>query len=172
VAGSERVAAHFNRVRQEVLCQPRDERTLARELLEMRWRMQREHGAEGGEGPADQGMEQGIGAPGQSPKHQPGGLIDIEFLAQLGVLTTARVYPRVIRATGTLAQLQELESIGWLSAEEEAVLSETMRRLRSSRMLSVLLPGEAASPTDTAAAGRIFRERIGDPGLLEQSTVQ
>ena len=38
------VAARFNRVRQEALCQHRDERALARELVEMRHRMMREHG--------------------------------------------------------------------------------------------------------------------------------
>jgi glutamate-ammonia-ligase adenylyltransferase len=147
VAGSRRIAARFNRVRQEALCRPRDERTLARELVEMRHRVMREHG--------------GDDAPGQAPKHQSGGLVDIEFVAQFGVLTNAQVYPRVIQATGTLPQLRELESIGWLSAREQAVLSETMRRLRSNRMLSVLLPGADEQPVDTEAAAAIFRDRLG-----------
>jgi glutamate-ammonia-ligase adenylyltransferase len=148
VAGSPRVAALFNRVRQEALCRPRDESALARELVKMRHRMMREHGADD--------------SPDQAPKHQPGGLVDIEFLAQFGVLTNARIYPRVIQATGTLPQLQELESIGWLSQQEQSVLSDTMRRLRNDRMLRVLLPGADERPVDTGAAARIFRDRLGD----------
>ena len=147
VTGSPRVAARFNRVRQEALCQRRDERALARELIEMRHRMMREHGTEG--------------APDQALKHRPGGLVDIEFLAQFGVLANAQIYPRVIQATGTLPQLRELESIGWLSSGEQAILSDTMRRLRSKRMLSVLLPGAGGPPVDTDEAAGIFRDRMG-----------
>ena len=135
-------------MRQEALCRPRDESALARELVKMRHRMMREHGADD--------------SPDQAPKHQPGGLVDIEFLAQFGVLTNARIYPRVIQATGTLPQLQELESIGWLSQQEQSVLSDTMRRLRNDRMLRVLLPGADERPVDTGAAARIFRDRLGD----------
>ena len=108
----------------------------------------REHGADG--------------SGDQAPKHRPGGLVDIEFLAQFGVLANARMYPRVIQATGTLPQLRELESIGWLSAPEQAVLGDTMRRLRNNRMLSVLLPGAEESPVDTAEAALIFRDRLGN----------
>jgi len=150
VTGSQHVAARFNRVRQEALCQRRDERALARELVEMRHRMMREHGADG--------------ARDQAPKHRPGGLVDIEFLAQFGVLANARIYPRVIQATGTLPQLRELESIGWLSAPEQAALSDTMRRLRNNRMLSVLLPGAEESLVDTDEATIIFRDRLGNHG--------
>jgi glutamate-ammonia-ligase adenylyltransferase len=162
VTGSDHVAAHFNRVRQEVLCQPRDERTLARDLLEMRQRMIREHGA---------GAAADDSAGGQAPKHQPGGLIDIEFLAQLGVLSNARIYPRVIQATGTLPQLRELESIGWLSTEQRAVLTDSMSRLRDNRMLGVLLPDAPEVNVDTARAARIFRERLGDPDPSEAPAV-
>ena len=62
------------------------------------------------------------------------------------------------------AQLRELESVGWLSFEERAVLTETMSRLRDNRMLGLLLPDGARATVDTAAAARIFRERLGDPG--------
>jgi glutamine synthetase adenylyltransferase len=106
-----------------------------------------------------------VEAPGQAPKHQSGGLVDIEFIAQLGVLSNARIYPRVIQATGTLAQLRELESIGWLSERERTALSETMRCLRSNRMLSALLPGATEAPVDTDAAARIFRDRLGEHDL-------
>jgi [glutamine synthetase] adenylyltransferase / [glutamine synthetase]-adenylyl-L-tyrosine phosphorylase len=149
IAGSERVAARFGRIRQEVLCRPRDARTLAAELLEMRRRMSREHDA----------------APhadtSQAPKHQPGGLVDIEFVAQLGVLCSAHEYPRVIEATGTLAQLQALEGIGWLPAGECAVLADTLYRLRSARMMKTLLPRAREEPLDTSASAAIAAARLG-----------
>jgi glutamate-ammonia-ligase adenylyltransferase len=152
VAGSRAIAARFNRVRQEVLCQYRDERALAAELLDMRRRMNREH-------EADAHLDVS-----QSPKHRPGGLIDIEFIAQLGVLSSAMLYPRVIQATGTLAQLEELEAIGWLGRGEHDVLTDCMRQLRRSRMMSALLPGPPASPVDTSAAAAVFAARLGGPG--------
>jgi glutamate-ammonia-ligase adenylyltransferase len=147
IAGSRSVAGHFERIRQEVLCRPRDAGALAAELLEMRHRMSREHDA-------------GTHADAAAPKHRPGGLVDIEFVAQLGVLSSAQRYPRVIQATGTLDQLRELEAIGWLDAAESAVLAETLYRLRCARMLQVLLPGVAEPPHDTAAAAEIVAARL------------
>ena len=151
IAGSQAVAVQFNRIRQEVLCRERDSRALAEELLEMRQRMNREHDADAHLDVA------------QSPKHRPGGLIDIEFIAQLGVLSCALLYPRVIQATGTLAQLDELAAVGWLNRSECAVLTETMRQLRRSRMLGVVLPGEQQVEIDTQAAAEVFRNRLGGP---------
>jgi glutamate-ammonia-ligase adenylyltransferase len=152
IAGNAAIAAQFNRIRQEVLCRPREESALAAELRAMRERMNREHEAD-----VHLDVE-------QSPKHQPGGLIDIEFVAQLGVLSAAQLYPRVIQATGTLAQLQELAAIGWLSDSEHAVLAGTMRELRRSRMMSVLLPRTEESGIDTSEAAAVFSSRLGSPG--------
>jgi glutamate-ammonia-ligase adenylyltransferase len=99
-----------------------------------------------------------------APKHQPGGLVDIEFVAQLGVLGSAHLYPRLIQATGTLAQLQELEAIGWLDAGESGVLAETLYRLRCARMLQVLLPRAQEPPQDTSAAAEIVAARLAAGG--------
>jgi hypothetical protein len=70
----------------------------------------------------------------------------------------------VIQATGTLAQLQELQAIGWLSQAEYDILAECMRRLRRSRMMSALLPGPQEQPMDTQAAADVFIERLGGSG--------
>ena len=149
VAGNPDIAAQFNRTRQEVLCRPREEAVLATELAKMRERMNRERDADARLDVA------------QSPKHQPGGLIDIEFIAQLGVLSTAQLYPRVVQATGTLAQLQELAAIGWLSGPEHAVLAGAMRELRRNRMMSVLLPHRQDIAVDTREAAAVFASRLG-----------
>jgi glutamate-ammonia-ligase adenylyltransferase len=149
IAGSEAIAAQFNRIRQEVLCRPRDAAGLATELAQMRRRMQREHEAD-----VHLDVE-------QSPKHQRGGLIDIEFIAQLGVLSSAHLYPRVLQATGTLAQLQELAAIAWLSEPDCAALTSTMRELQSRRMMHSLLPGFGQSGPDTQQAASVFEARLG-----------
>jgi glutamate-ammonia-ligase adenylyltransferase len=150
IAGHRALAASFNRVRQEVLCRQRNEAALIADLLEMRQKMNREHST---------GTQ--ISA-SQLPKHQPGGLIDIEFIAQLGVLGSARLFPRVIHATGTLPQLNELRSIGWLTEEEARTLQETARLLRQRRMMASLVPGEQVAPADTKASEDIFKCKMGE----------
>jgi len=150
ITGSNAVAGEFNRIRQDVLCRARDTQVLVGELLEMRQRMSREHEANAHLDVA------------HSPKHQPGGLIDIEFVAQLGVLSSALQYPRVIRATGTLAQLQELEAIGWLKATECRALSDALRSLRNSRMMNALSSTLGQDAVDTAAAAAVCRDRLSD----------
>lgn len=150
IAGSNEVAVHFNRIRQEVLCRHRDPQELAAELLEMRGKMNQEHEA-----------NVRIDVP-RSPKHRAGGLVDIEFIAQLGVLTSARLYPRVIQAVGTLPQLAELKSIGWLSGDDHSLLEQTARQLRQSRMMSTLVRDAPESSFDTEPSAGIFRRMMGD----------
>jgi len=149
VAGSPALAVHFNRIRQEVLCRQRDEAELAAGLLDMRRKMNREH------------ESKEFSDIAQSPKHRSGGLIDIEFIAQLGVLVSARLYPRVLQATGTLDQLRELTSVGWLSEEEGSILEDTACHLRQQRMMASLLPGEPAESLDTGPSDGIFEQRLG-----------
>jgi glutamate-ammonia-ligase adenylyltransferase len=150
IAGSRTLAAAFNRVRQEVLCRQRTEAELAVDLLEMRRKMSREHDSR--KSPDDRPI----------PKHQPGGLIDIEFVTQLGVLSSARLFPRVLQVTGTLKQLNELMSIGWLSCEEARILRETAGRLSRQRMMASLVQGESAVPEDTESSAEIFARKMGE----------
>jgi glutamate-ammonia-ligase adenylyltransferase len=142
IAGDRSLAAGFNRVRQEVLCQQRDEVELATALLEMRKKMMTERGSVA------------------SPKHQPGGLIDIEFIAQLGVMSAAPLFPRVLQVTGTLPQLNELASIGWLTQEDAGVLQETAMSLGRHRMMLSLVPGETNEVQDTTLAASIFERKM------------
>lgn len=146
VAGNPILSAHFNRTRLEVLCRQRDEATLAAELLEMRRKMNREH----------------AGASLASPKHLPGGLIDIEFVAQLGVLASSRLYPRVLQATGTLSQLNELMSIGWLTPDENRILQEITHKLRQQRMMASLVEAESTQLPDTSESAAIFKRKMGE----------
>jgi glutamate-ammonia-ligase adenylyltransferase len=149
IAGGQSLAANFLRIRQEVLCRQRNEMELTADLLEMRRKMTREQNT-------------AHVSQLQSPKHQPGGLIDIEFVAQLGVLVSARLFPRVLRATGTLRQLRELMSIGWLTAEEARSLEDTACVLRQQRMMMSLAQEEHCTLADTTAAADIFKCKMGE----------
>jgi glutamate-ammonia-ligase adenylyltransferase len=148
VAGSHETAVQFNRIRQEVLCRERNPEELVSDLREMREKMVREQ------------ESQSRIDPGLSPKHRPGGLIEIEFIAQLGVLVSARLYPRVIQATGTLTQLRELQSIAWLSAQEHDALENTLTQLRSGRMTASLTQDDPAAAIDTEETAEIFKEIV------------
>ena len=149
IAGSPALEAHFNRIRQEVLCLDRNEKELAAELLEMRQRMLKEQAAKLGNRLSG------------SPKHGPGGLVDIEFIAQLGVLANARLYPRVIRATGTGQQINELASIGWLSGTETQQLLETMAGLRNQKLMAALIRDYPESGAGMQESAAIFHSRLG-----------
>ncbi|MFC1689211.1 bifunctional [glutamate--ammonia ligase]-adenylyl-L-tyrosine phosphorylase/[glutamate--ammonia-ligase] adenylyltransferase, partial [Pseudomonadota bacterium] len=144
VAGSRDLEAQFVRIRQDVLCRERSEKSLALDLLEMRQKMNAEHDLP------------------DSPKHRAGGLIDIEFIAQLGVLSTARLYPRVLQTTGTLPQLHELSAIGWMTADEETTLRDTAHALRQQRMMTSLVQLEEPVSEDTRAAAKIFVRKMED----------
>ena len=148
VTGSRSLEAAFNRIRQEVLCRQRVEESVAVELREMREKMQREF-----EGKTQKPEE-------VSPKRRAGGLIDIEFIAQLGVLSSACLFPRVIQATGTLPQLRELMAIGWLSNDDGQTLLDTMEKLRQQRLMAFLLEHKSPEKIDTRAAADVFMRKM------------
>jgi glutamate-ammonia-ligase adenylyltransferase len=152
VAGKNSVQVRFNRIRQEVMCRQRNTDELRSDLIDMRQKMGREH-------EANAHLDTST-----SPKHCPGGLIDIEFIAQLGILASAQTFPGVLQATGTLAQIVQLSSIGWLAPDEAGVLEETLRRLSLQRMNASLLPGAASQPLDTQSSARIFAQKFNPSG--------
>ena len=80
------------------------------------------------------------------------------------MLESARLYPRVIRATGTSNQIAELAAIGWLSFDEAETLRVTMEHLRERKMMASLVTRRSEGDIDTADTARIFRERIGIVG--------
>ena len=148
VAGDPALAGQFKRIRADVLCRDRDEAGLVSELAEMRRRMAEEQVARSGGDPL-------------SGKHRAGGLVDIEFVAQLGLLSQARRFPRVIRATGTAGQIDELSAIGWLEPEQATALQDTMRALREQKLMAALVSGLQADEVDTGATAELFARRLG-----------
>ncbi len=153
IAGSRALSVRLDRIRHEVLCRPRDPEKLRSDLRDMRQKMRQKFL---GEHTANARFDTA-----HSPKHRPGGLIDIEFIAQLGVLTSAQTFPKVLKATGTLPQIAQLKLIGWLTEDEAFGLEQIVSKLRQQRMISSLVPGERLSPADTQESARTFERKLG-----------
>ena len=101
VAGDTAVAEKVARVRQEILCQEREEAALAQEVQKMRRRM-REHllpatGSDDGE---------------FNLKQSPGGIVDIEFMVQYAVLAWSHRVPELARWSDNVRILETLGDHG------------------------------------------------------------
>lgn len=133
-AGSPEIGEEFIGLRREIIAQPRDEDELRSQVIEMRARLREAH------------------PQGDRFKHGEGGLIDIDFIAQMGVLEQASTDTAVLDAVGTLAQLRALADAGWLSGDQLLVLAENLESLtrnRHGKLLSrstgdFVAPGEAS----------------------------
>lgn len=133
VAGNDHVRQEFDRIRSRVLTVQRDSDTLYREVVEMREKMRR-HLASGKTDVFD-------------IKQDSGGIVDIEFIVQAGVLLCAGRYPKLLETTSTLVYLDGLEACGWLEKGESALLGQAYREYRDHVNRQALLiepPGDAS----------------------------
>ncbi len=117
VAGDEGLARRFDAIRDEVLSAPRDVDKLRGEVIDMRARMSAEHGSRD---------------PGQFDlKQDEGGIADIEFIVQYGVLRYAHQYPELLRWTDNIRLLDTLSSTGIMPATNAAMLADAYRAYRA-----------------------------------------
>jgi len=119
--GDMETANIFQSIQQNVLTKARDKTLIKSEVLDMRQRIRNEHGN------AD------------SLKHGPGGLLDIEFVVQLGVLLNAGTFPQVIRSTQVNDQLQALHDCGWIDASSFKTLDSAHEQLSHARLHAALV---------------------------------
>jgi len=63
-------------------------------------------------------------------KQDAGGLVDIEFMTQAGVLLHAAQHAECIQHTATLELIRELSKVGWYSESESAEISQAYRYFR------------------------------------------
>ena len=138
-----RLAGEFDRIRKAVLTREREAGGLLREVAAMREKMRR-HLA----GRAD----------GFDVKQDAGGLVDIEFMTQAGVLLHAARQsagqPACLAHTATLALIESLRDCGWYSADEADVLARAYRRFRrmqNRQALQCPVDNETADGDDIAA---------------------
>ena len=116
VAGDERLKGAFEAVREAILRLPRDAEKLRKEVVEMREKMRAELDQKD---PAKFHIKTGAG-----------GLTDIEFIVQYHLLAHAHAYPKIVRWSDNIRQLEDLAEAGILEADESASLAEIYRRLR------------------------------------------
>lgn len=135
VAGDAGLAARFEKVRREVLEQPRDEPQLRGEVRDMRQKM-REH-------LLPVGLEQG-----ENPlfhlKHGAGGIVDIEFMVQYAVLAWSHQHPALSVYTDNVRILEVLKDEGLWGESETQALAESYKDFRSEahRLSLQQLPGQ------------------------------
>jgi len=141
VAGSPSLCAEFERLRLHVLEHFVHRERLRTDVRAMRERMRRELSK---------------AAPGQFDiKQDPGGIADIEFLAQFWALNWARDYPPVVQYSDTIRQLESVASANLVSQQTVDQLTTAYRAYRA-RIHHLSLQGRPA-----IAAGDDFeRERM------------
>ena len=63
-------------------------------------------------------------------KHDPGGLVDVEFMVQFLVLAHADYFPQLAENIGNLALLQRTGELGLIETEAAQQISDAYRMLR------------------------------------------
>jgi glutamate-ammonia-ligase adenylyltransferase len=143
VAGDPGLAREFTQVREEILCQPRDPAKLKADVRDMREKM----AAEKRRHVDDQA----------DVKHDPGGIVDIEFMVQYWVLRWAHEHPGLTRHTENIHILEALKAEGLLESERARLLTEAYRRYLSVEHRLKLM--ERGSLADAAELGD-WQERV------------
>ncbi|MBI5901149.1 MAG: bifunctional [glutamate--ammonia ligase]-adenylyl-L-tyrosine phosphorylase/[glutamate--ammonia-ligase] adenylyltransferase [Rhodocyclales bacterium] len=111
-AGDPAVGEAFEKIRCEVLCQPRDLEKLRADIVEMRQKMMDSHATRGD-------LRETV----FDLKHDPGGLVDVEFIVQFLVLGYSHAHRELTGNKGNIALLRMAADAGLIPAE----LAETVR---------------------------------------------
>ncbi|MEH6453438.1 MAG: bifunctional [glutamate--ammonia ligase]-adenylyl-L-tyrosine phosphorylase/[glutamate--ammonia-ligase] adenylyltransferase, partial [Psychromonas sp.] len=111
------ILSEFNQVREQVLAQARNNTSLAGEVTKMRDKM-RQHLNRASKDEFDL-------------KQSPGGMVDIEFIAQYLVLAnTYQVGPELCKWSDNLRIFESCKNLGLLTAEEEQGLTDAYCKMR------------------------------------------
>ncbi|MFZ5560835.1 MAG: bifunctional [glutamate--ammonia ligase]-adenylyl-L-tyrosine phosphorylase/[glutamate--ammonia-ligase] adenylyltransferase [Pseudomonadota bacterium] len=121
VAGDPALAEAFDRERHAVLAKARDRQKLQQDVIEMRARM-RSHLSS--EAPGKKGR-------GFDLKQDRGGIVDIEFMVQYGVLAWAHETPELTRYPDNVRILEGLAHHGLLPADAAAGLRDAYLQYRA-----------------------------------------
>ncbi len=115
VTGGALIEQEFDRIRSSVIRQQRDVPSLLQEVVTMREKM-REH-------LANKSVDFDI-------KQDAGGLVDIEFMTQAGILIHAEQHAECIAHTATLELINELSKVGWYNTDEAENIANAYRYFR------------------------------------------
>ncbi len=117
VAGCNRSRERFDEIRHKVLCANREQQKLRDDVLEMRGKMV-SHLGDKSEGQFHL-------------KQDPGGIVDIEFMVQYGVLRWASSHGELTRFTDNVRLLETLAALDIMSAQDAGLLREAYLAYRS-----------------------------------------
>jgi len=117
VSSSTHLKTEFDRIRRSILKLTRDKRGLATEVVEMRQKMRDSLGSKQGSAKFH-------------IKQDAGGLVDIEFMAQFGVLLCAADNESLVENTATRKILMQLAECKLLTAKQADELYQANRRYR------------------------------------------
>ena len=115
VAGDAAIGTAFESIRSSIICQPRAVDKLRADVIQMRQKMRDAH----------HGTAQLFDV-----KHDPGGLVDVEFMMQFLVLAHAHQHPQLANNIGNLALLQLAGELGLIETEAAQKVSDAYRALR------------------------------------------
>jgi len=153
-AGDAALGARFESLRRDILAAPREPGALAAEVRAMRRRMLEGH-------------------PNRSAlfdlKHDPGGMVDIEFLVQYLVLAHGSTHPGLLDNAGNIALLDRAARAGLIGAADAADCAGAYREFR--RLQHVLRLNDAryarvdpdGVATQRAAVRRLWSTVLGIP---------
>lgn len=113
VAGDAQVGAKFEKIRDDILMQPRNAQKLAQDILQMRYKMRESHPAR------DDDL-----------KHAAGGLVDVEFMVQYFVLAHAFRFPELCGNLGNIALLGMAANAGLIEHEASEAVQIAYRYFR------------------------------------------
>jgi glutamate-ammonia-ligase adenylyltransferase len=137
VAGDTQVGAHFEAFRNEILSLPRAWPTVAQEVSSMRKRVLEGH-------------------PNKTAlfdiKHDPGGLVDMEFAVQALVLAHAARHPELLANKGTIALAARAADAGLVDAQVTSAAQDGYRALRSLQHARRLAGDDVGRVAQDAAA--------------------
>lgn len=154
VAGSPQLRAEFERVRLDALCHHVRRDSLRAEVRAMRERMRRE-------------LSRG-GAARFDIKQDPGGIADIEFLAQYWALAWAERYPAVVMFADTIRQLESVASANLVPQADVDVLTRAYRAFRAAAHHLALAGQGALVPPEEFRAVRAGVTRIWDAAMAAE----
>lgn len=152
-AGDAALGERFERLRRDLLALPREPDALKTEVRDMRRKMFEGH-------------------PNRSPdfdiKHDPGGMVDIEFIVQYLVLASGRTHPELLDNAGNIALLERAAQAGLIEPTDAQACAQAYRDFRKRQHLLRLNDARYARvPQDTfaaqrAAVRRLWQSLIGD----------
>jgi glutamate-ammonia-ligase adenylyltransferase len=139
-AGDPAVGVIFERIRRDVLLMPREAGPLATDVIAMRRKMTEGHPNRSG---------------GFDLKHDPGGMVDVEFITQYLVLLHARQHEVLLGNLGNIALLRLAAEAGLIPAELARRAGDAYRTLRREQHALRLKHVETAHlPIDALPAER------------------